>query len=159
MSFSFLYSTFVCPTEIIAFNDRIKEFEELGAQVFGISVDSEHSHLAWTNMPREQGGIGPLAIPLLSDLDKSISQKFGVLLDNGIALRGLFIMDPTGVVRQSTVNDLPIGRSVDEVLRLMKAIQFFDKNGEVCPANWTPGERTIIPNHKEAKKFFSENAA
>jgi alkyl hydroperoxide reductase subunit AhpC len=147
-------STFVCPTEIIAFNDRLSEFEELGATVIGISVDSEHTHLAWTRTPRTQGGVGPLSIPLLSDLDKSISQKFGVLLENGISLRASFIMDPIGVVRQATINDLPIGRSVDEILRLIQAIQYFDHNGEVCPANWTPGKKTIIPNHNEAKKYF-----
>lgn len=158
--FTILFSTFVCPTEITAFNDRLSEFEVLGATVLGISVDSEHTHLAWTRTPRNQGGVGPLSIPLLSDLDKSISQKFGVLLENGIALRASFIMDPTGVVRQATVNDLPIGRSVDEILRLIKAIQYFDHNGEVCPANWTPGEKTIVPNHKEAKKYFeSQNPA
>ena len=156
IKFLLVVSTFVCPTEIIAFNDRAKEFEALGAQVYGISVDSEHAHLAWSAVPRTQGGIGPLTIPLLSDLDKSISKKFGVLLDTGIALRGLFIIDPAGVVRQSTINDLPIGRSVDEVLRLIKAIQFFDKNGEVCPANWVPGSKTIVPKHKEAQAYFSQ---
>ena len=108
-------------------------------------------------MPRKEGGVGPLQIPLLSDLDKRISEKFGVLLESGVSLRGLFIMDPMGKVRQSSVNDLPIGRSVEEVLRLLKAIQFFDRNGQVCPANWTPGAKTIIPNHKEATAYFANS--
>lgn len=125
--------TFVCPTEIIAFSDRIKEFKDLNTEVVGVSVDSHFSHLAWSNTPRKQGGIGKIEYPLLADLTKKISDDYGVLLEeSGISLRGLFIIDPKQVVRQITINDLPVGRSVDETLRLIKAFQFTDKHGEVC---------------------------
>lgn len=124
--------TFVCPTEIISFSDRIKEFKELNTEVVGVSVDSHFSHLAWTNTPRKQGGIGKIEYPLLADLTKKVSRDYGVLLeDAGISLRGLFLIDPNQVVRQITINDLPVGRSVDETLRLIKAFQFVDKHGEV----------------------------
>lgn len=137
------HSTFVCPTELNAFSDRVGEFHEIGAEVYGISVDSEYSHLAWSQQPRKEGGLAPCNLPLIADLDKSIAVKFGVLHENSVALRGLFIMDPQGTVRSATINDLPIGRSVDETLRLLKAIQFFDQHGEVCPANWAPGAKTV----------------
>lgn len=124
--------TFVCPTEIIAFSDRIKEFRDLNTEVVGVSVDSHFSHLAWSNTPRKEGGIGKIEYPLLADLTKKISDDYGVLLDDaGISLRGLFIIDPQQVVRQITINDLPVGRSVDETIRLIKAFQFVDKHGEV----------------------------
>lgn len=124
--------TFVCPTEIIAFSDRIKEFKNLNTEVVGVSVDSHFSHLAWCNTPRKQGGIGKIEYPLLADLTKKVSSDYGVLLeDAGFSLRGLFIIDPNQVVRQITINDLPVGRSVDETLRLIKAFQFVDKHGEV----------------------------
>ncbi|KAJ1973047.1 cTPxI [Dimargaris verticillata] len=149
--------TFVCPTELVAFSDRHAEFEELNTQVVGISVDSEYSHLAWTNLPRSKGGLGNIKIPLIADLTKSIAQQYGVLLENdGVALRGLFIIDPHGNVRIQHVNDLPIGRSVDETLRLIEAIQFTEKHGEVCPANWTKGGSTIKPNPKESHEYFSK---
>merc|ERR1739838_145398 len=129
--------TFVCPTEIIAFSDRVDEFRKIGAEVIGTSVDSHFTHLAWTKTPRKEGGLGKMNIPLVSDLTKEISRNYGVLLeDQGITLRGLFIIDPQGVVRQITINDLPVGRSVDETLRLVQAFQYVDKNGEVCPAGW-----------------------
>ena len=147
--------TFVCPTEIIAFSDAIGQFEALGVQVLGCSVDSHYTHLAWRNTPRKQGGLGDIKYPLVSDLGKKISQDYGVLLPGGIALRGLFLIDKEGVVRHQVVNDLPLGRSVDEVVRLAKAWQFFEKNGEVCPANWKEGAATIKPNPKESQKFFS----
>jgi len=146
--------TFVCPTEIIAFSDRVAEFEKLGVQLLGASVDSHFSHFAWRNTPRHAGGIGEIAYPLISDLDKSISQSYGVLLPGGVALRGLFIIDKDGVVRQETVNDLPLGRSVDEVLRLVCALQHFEKHGEVCPANWSPGAKTIKPTPESSREFF-----
>jgi alkyl hydroperoxide reductase subunit AhpC len=145
--------TFVCPTELLAFHEQSKKFEDIGCKLVGCSIDSEYSHLAWSKVPRSSGGLGsPLSFPLLADITKSIASNFGVLLPSGIALRGLFIIDPKGVVRHSTINDLPIGRSVDEVLRTVQAIQFVDKNGEVCPANWTPGSATIQP--KQAEKYF-----
>lgn len=150
--------TFVCPTEIIAFSDRIKEFKDLNCEVVGVSVDSHFSHLAWTNLPRKQGGIGKIEYPLLADLTKKISSDYGVLLDEGISLRGLFIIDPNQVVRQITINDLPVGRSVDETLRLIKAFQFTEKHGQVCPANWDENKNnaTIKPDPKGSQEYFSK---
>merc|ERR1712142_271808 len=147
--------TFVCPTEIIAFSDRIAEFDAIDTQVIGVSTDSHFSHLAWINQPRKEGGLGGLSYPLLADFNKTISADYGVLVEEaGLALRGLFIIDPAGVVRQITVNDLPVGRSVDETLRLVKAFQFTDKHGEVRPANWTPEAKTIKPNPTDSKEYF-----
>ncbi len=151
--------TFVCPTEIIAFSDRAEEFSALGVQILGVSIDSHFTHLAWTDTPRDQGGIGKTAYPLVSDLNKQISRDYDVLLDSGIALRGLFLIDKTGLVRHQVVNDLPLGRSVDEALRMVKALQYFEKNGEVCPANWQEGSRTINPDVEKSKEFFSAEYA
>ena len=151
--------TFVCPTEIVAFSDRIEEFRKRGAEVIGVSVDSKFSHLAWVQTPRAQGGLGGLKYPLVSDLTKKISHDYGVLLDGGIALRGLFLIDKQGVVRAMTVHDLPLGRSVDEALRVLDALQFFEKHGEVCPADWKPGGATIKPGVKESKEYFQKTAA
>merc|ERR1712212_1132170 len=138
--------TFVCPTEIIAFSDRVDEFKAIGCEVVACSVDSHFSHLAWTEKSRKEGGLGTMKIPILSDLTKQISRDYGVLLeDEGISLRGLFVIDNKGILRQITVNDLPVGRSVDETLRLVQAFQFTDKHGEVCPAGWRPGSDTIVP--------------
>ncbi|XP_023339418.1 peroxiredoxin [Eurytemora carolleeae] len=149
--------TFVCPTEIIAFSDRIKEFSDIDCEVIGISTDSHFSHLAWINTPRKQGGLGGLNYPLVSDFNKTISRDYGVLIEEaGIALRGLFIIDPQGVVRQMSINDLPVGRSVDETLRLIKAFQFVEKHGEVCPANWTPDAPTIKPDPKGSLEYFDK---
>lgn len=146
--------TFVCPTEIIAFSERIKEFNDLGVEVIGVSVDSHFSHLAWRNVPRQQGGIGPIQYSLVADLDKQIARNYDVLLGDAVALRGLFLIDKDGVVRHQVVNDLPLGRSVDEALRMVQALQFFEKNGEVCPADWKEGKRTIKPGVDESKEFF-----
>ena len=141
--------TFVCPTEIISMSDRMDEFSVRNAQVLGVSVDSQFSHLAWRNTPRKQGGIGEITYPLVSDLDKSISRKYGVLVEKpGIALRGLFIIDKLGKIRHITINDLPLGRNVDEVLRVLDAIQFNEKYGEVCPANWKQGDKGMKPDQK-----------
>lgn len=143
-------------TEIIAFSDRSDEFRKLNTELVAVSVDSHYSHLAWNNQPRKAGGLGQLKIPLLSDLSKKISQDYGVLLEEpGIALRGLFLIDPKGIVRHITINDLPVGRSVDEVLRLVNAFQFVEKHGEVCPANWEPNKPTINP--KQASDYFEKN--
>lgn len=149
--------TFVCPTEIIAFSDRIKEFKELNTEVVGVSCDSQFSHLAWINTPRKNGGLGDLKYPLLADFKKDIAKAYNVLIEKeGVALRGSFIIDPTGIVRQITVNDLPVGRSVDEVLRLIKAFQFVDKHGEVCPANWNPEKPTIKPDPRGSQEYFKK---
>jgi alkyl hydroperoxide reductase subunit AhpC len=146
--------TFVCPTEIVAFSDRIAEFHGRGAEVIGVSVDSQYSHLAWIKTPRAEGGLGGLTYPLVSDITKQISRDYGVLLEGGVALRGLFLIDKQGVIRHVTVNDLPIGRSVDEALRVLDALQFYEKHGEVCPADWRPGAATIKPGVKESREYF-----
>lgn len=151
--------TFVCPTEIIAFSEQISEFENRNVQVIGVSVDSHFSHLAWRNTARAEGGIGDIAYPLLSDLSKEISEAYGVLLPDGVALRGLFLIDGEGVVRHQVVNDLPLGRNVDEALRMVDALQFYEKNGEVCPANWEVGKETIKPDVGESREFFSKEYA
>ncbi|KAM4721621.1 peroxiredoxin-1 [Rhinophrynus dorsalis] len=149
--------TFVCPTEIIAFSDRVEEFRKIGCEVIGASVDSHFCHLAWTNTSRKDGGLGPMKIPLVADTLRSISQDYGVLKeDEGISFRGLFIVDEKGILRQITINDLPVGRSVDETLRLVQAFQHTDKYGEVCPAGWTPGSDTIKPDVQKSKEYFSK---
>ncbi|CAF1175907.1 unnamed protein product [Adineta steineri] len=144
--------TFVCPTEIIAFSDRVQEFLDIECAVLACSTDSHFSHFAWITKERKMGGLGKMNIPLLSDKTMEISAKYGVLKeDEGIAFRGLFIIDTHGTLRQMTINDLPVGRSVDETLRLVQAFQFTDKHGEVCPANWKPGKKTINPNDKNTQ--------
>lgn len=147
--------TFVCPTEIIAFSNRIAEFEALGVQVLGCSVDSQYTHLAWRNTPRTEGGLGDIRYPLVADLDKKIAEAYDVLLPGGIALRGLFLIDREGIVRHQVVNDLPLGRSVDEALRVVKALQFFEQHGEVCPANWKEGDKTMKADPKGSREYFA----
>lgn len=138
--------TFVCPTEILAFSERINEFRKINSEVIACSIDSQFAHLAWINTPRKLGGLGNIDIPLLSDTSHKIAKEYGVYLDNlGHTLRGLFIIDTKGILRQITMNDLPVGRSVDETLRLVQAFQFTDSHGELCPANWKPGTYTINP--------------
>ncbi|XP_069460229.1 peroxiredoxin-2 isoform X2 [Ambystoma mexicanum] len=149
--------TFVCPTEITAFSDRAGEFRKLDCEVLACSVDSHFTHLAWTNVPRKEGGLGPMAIPLVSDLTHGIARAYGVLKEeDGIAFRGLFIIDNKGVLRQITINDLPVGRNVDEVLRLVQAFQYTDVHGEVCPEGWLPGGDTITPTVSKSKEYFSK---
>ncbi len=148
--------TFVCPTEIIAFSDRIADFHNRNTEVVGVSIDSQFSHLAWIQMPRAKGGLGELKYPLVADLTKKISADYGILLDDGVALRGLFIIDKEGIVRHITINDLPLGRSVDEAIRVLDALQHFEKHGEVCPADWKPGALTIKPGVKESKAYFEK---
>ncbi|KAG6433873.1 hypothetical protein SASPL_105492 [Salvia splendens] len=149
--------TFVCPTEITAFSDRHAEFEKLNTEILGVSVDSVFSHLAWVQTDRKSGGLGDLAYPLISDVTKSISKSYGVLIpDQGIALRGLFIIDKEGVIQHSTINNLAIGRSVDETLRTLQALQFVQDNpDEVCPAGWKPGEKSMKPDPKLSKEYFA----
>jgi peroxiredoxin (alkyl hydroperoxide reductase subunit C) len=152
--------TFVCPTELTSFSNAYEEFEELDTQVIGISVDSPHSHLAWTRLARDKGGVGQLSFPLLSDLNKDISKDFKVLVEDqsdelyGAALRGLFIIDGKGIIRSVQVNDAPVGRSVYETLRLIRAFKHTDLYGDVCPADWTPGDATIIPDHDMKEAYF-----
>jgi peroxiredoxin (alkyl hydroperoxide reductase subunit C) len=132
--------TFVCPTELVAFSERTADFNAAGAEVLGVSVDSVHTHLAWMRTPRSEAGIGDINYPLLGDVDKSVCESFDVLAAGGIALRGVFIIDPDGVVQSATVNNLPVGRNVGEVLRTLEAYQFVKESGSVCPANWTKGD-------------------
>jgi alkyl hydroperoxide reductase subunit AhpC len=149
--------TFVCPTEIIAFSERVAEFRKLNCELIACSTDSEYSHLAWVEKPRKTGGLGEIKIPLLSDKTYEISRAYGILKeDEGVAFRGLFIIDGKGILRQMTLNDMPVGRSVDEVLRLLQAFQFVDEHGEVCPANWKPGAASIKPTPKGSEAFFSQ---
>jgi peroxiredoxin (alkyl hydroperoxide reductase subunit C) len=148
--------TFVCPTEITAFSDRYSEFEKLDTEVIGVSIDSVFSHLAWVQTDRKSGGLGELSYPIVSDITKKISKSFGVLIpDQGIALRGLFIIDKQGVIQHATINNLGIGRSVDETLRTLQAVQYVQDNpDEVCPAGWKPGEKTMKPDSKLSKEYF-----
>jgi peroxiredoxin (alkyl hydroperoxide reductase subunit C) len=147
--------TFVCPTEICAISDRAAIFRELGAEIVGVSIDSKFSHYAWMQQPRNQGGIEGLKYPLLSDINKQMSRDYGVLSDEGVALRGLFLIDPDGVLQHATINNLAVGRNVDEILRVLQAFQYVREHGEVCPANWEPGRKTMIPDVHDAKAYFS----
>lgn len=148
--------TFVCPTEIIAFSESYEEFSKLKTEVLAVSVDSEFSHLAWIQTDRKEGGIGDINYPLVSDIKKEISIAYNVLdPEAGVALRGLFIIDPEGVIQYATVNNLSFGRSVEETLRTLKAIQYVQSHpDEVCPADWQEGDKTIIPDPKKSKVYF-----
>ena len=137
--------TFVCPSEIIAFDKKLDEFKKRKCEVIGISVDSQFTHLAWKNTPPDKGGIGNVKFPLVADLKKQISEQYGVLFDGAVSLRGLFLIDKGGIVRHALINDLPLGRNVDEALRMVDALQFTEKHGEVCPANWRQGEYGMKP--------------
>lgn len=148
--------TFVCPTEIVAFSDRSAEFSNIGCELLACSTDSQYTHLAWINTPRKQGGLGDMSIPLLADKSMKIARDYGVLdEETGIPFRGLFIIDRKQNLRQVTINDLPVGRSVDETLRLVQAFQFTDEHGEVCPANWKPGNKAMIADPHRAKEYFA----
>ena len=150
--------TFVCPTEITAFSDASERFKKLNAEVIGVSVDSKYSHLAWVNTPRGDGGLGPLKIPLVADMTKAISRDYGVLIEaDGTALRGLFVIDPDGRVAYQVVHDLNIGRNVGEVVRVLEALQYSKEHGEVCPANWTPGEDGMKEDVKGSKAWFKKH--
>lgn len=149
--------TFVCPTEITAFSDRYEEFKALGTEVLGVSVDSEFSHLAWIQTDRKSGGVGDLNYPLVSDIRKEISTAYNVLdPEAGVALRGLFIIDKDGIIQHATINNLAFGRSVEETLRTLQAIQYVQSHpDEVCPANWKPGEATMNPDPVKSKNYFA----
>lgn len=148
--------TFVCPTEIHAFQDKLAEFEKRGTQVIGVSTDSHFSHLAWLNTPKAHGGIEGVQYPLVADFTKTISRDYDVLVEGaGIALRGLFLIDKSGVVQHSVVNNLPLGRSIDEALRMVDALQFTEEHGEVCPANWHEGEKSMKPTQSGLDEYFS----
>ncbi len=149
--------TFVCPTEILAFSDAVKEFEARNTVVLGCSIDSKFSHWGWAQVDRKEGGIKGIQFPLVADLNKTIAQDYGVLLPAGIALRGLFIInaDANQTIRHITINDLPLGRNVDEVLRLLDAVDFSEEHGEVCPANWKKGDKAFKPTFDGLKQFAS----
>lgn len=151
--------TFVCPSEIIAFDAALAKFQAKNTQVLGVSVDSHFTHLAWKNTPRKQGGIGNVQYPLVADLTKKIARDYGVLLENpGVALRGLFLIDKAGVVRHALINDLPLGRSVDEALRMLDALQFTEEHGEVCPANWHAGDEAMKPSAEGVASYLAKHA-
>ena len=151
--------TFVCPTELCAFSDRIDAIRALGAEVVGVSIDSQFTHLAWTKQPRNDGGVRGIRYPLLADLKREMAHRYGVLTEQGVALRGLFVIDPDGVVQHATINNLSVGRSVDETIRVLQACQFVRANGEVCPADWRPGDNTITPDTDESKSYFARQHA
>lgn len=150
--------TFVCPSEILAHDHRLGEFESRGVKVVGVSVDSHFTHLAWKKTPTEQGGLGQVKFPLVADLTKQIAKDYGVLLPGGVALRGSFLIDQSGTIRHYVINDLPLGRNVDESLRMVDALQFHDQHGEVCPAGWKKGAAGMEATPDGVAKFLSEHA-
>lgn len=150
--------TFVCPSELIALDRRIPEFEARGVEVIGVSIDSQFTHNAWRNTPVDQGGIGPLKYTLAADVNHAICQAYGVEHPDGVAFRGAFLIDKEGQVRSQIVNDLPLGRNVDELLRLVDALQFHEEHGEVCPAGWNKGDQGMDASPDGVAKYLSENA-
>lgn len=149
--------TFVCPTELHAFQEKLDAFKKLNTEVLGCSVDSQFSHLAWLNTPKERGGIEGVKYPLIADINKTIARDYDVLIPNaGVALRGAFLIDEKGIVRQQTVNDLPLGRNVDEFIRLIEALQFHEEHGEVCPANWKKGDKAMRPDQQGLAAYFGK---
>ena len=149
--------TFVCPTELHAFQEKLDQFKKLNTEVLGVSIDSKFSHLAWLNTKRDDGGIEGVKYPLISDINKTIARDYDVLIPNdGVALRGAFLIDKTGKVRHQTVNDLPLGRNIDEFLRLVEALQYTEEHGEVCPANWKKGEKSMKTTQAGLKAYFKK---
>jgi len=150
--------TFVCPSEIIAFSKRVKKFREKNCEIIGISIDSKFTHKAWVDTPLNKGGVGKIDFPLISDLDKNISRNYNVLINESISLRATFLLDKSGIIRHYSVNDLPIGRNVDEYLRILDALQYIEKYGEVCPAGWTKGAEAIKTTSDGIKEYLTNNA-
>jgi peroxiredoxin 2/4 len=150
--------TFVCPTEIIAFSKKVAEFKKRNCEVIGVSVDSKYTHFAWRNTTPDKGGIGKIGYPLVADLSRSIARSYGVLHNEEKALRGLFLIDKEGVVRHAVVNDFPLGRNIDEAIRMVDALQYTEKNGEVCPANWTAGKEAMKETADSVAKYLAKNA-
>jgi alkyl hydroperoxide reductase subunit AhpC len=150
--------TFVCPTEITAFSDNVQKFRDLNCEVIACSVDSFFSHLAWTKQPRNEGGLGEINYPIIADINKTVSRDYEVLVEEaGIALRGLFLIDNNDVIQHATINNLSVGRNVEETLRLLEAYQFTATHGEVCPAGWTKGADTMKPDPKGSQEWFQKN--
>ncbi len=150
--------TFVCPSEILAFDRRLGEFKAKNCDVIGVSVDSKYTHLAWKNTAVEDGGIGNIQYPLVQDLNKAIARSYGILFNESVALRGLFLIDPHGKIRHAIINDLPFGRNVGEALRMVDAVQFFEAHGEVCPANWQEGEDGMKPTREGVADYLAKHA-
>ena len=147
--------TFVCPTELHAFQEKLDTFRQLNTEVLGVSVDSAHCHHAWLRTPKNSGGIQGVTYPLIADINKTIARDYDVLLhDAGVALRGAFLIDKEGIVQHQTINNLPLGRNVDEFVRLTESLQFTEEHGEVCPANWQKGEKSMKPNQEGLKEYF-----
>lgn len=151
--------TFVCPSEIIAFDKALDRFREKNCEVIGVSIDSQFTHWAWKNTPVNEGGIGKIRYPLVADLDKKISRQYGVLLPEGIALRGTFLIDKEGIIRHAVINDLPLGRSVEETLRMVNALQFHEQHGDVCPANWKEGEDAMKPTAEGVADYLAKHSS
>lgn len=150
--------TFVCPTEILEFNKKLPEFKKLNIEIIGVSTDSHHSHLAWKNQPVKEGGIGNVQYPLVSDFSKSISTEYGVLMEGkGMALRGSFLIDKKGVLQHAVINNLNLGRNIDEMVRMVEALQFTEQHGEVCPANWTKDKEAMKADQKGLKEYFGKH--
>ena len=149
--------TFVCPSEIIAFDKKLEEFKKRNTEVIAVSIDSQFSHFAWKNTEPKAGGIGNVQFPLVADLSKNISRDYGVLFDESIALRGLFLIDKEGVVRHSVINDLPLGRNIEEALRMVDALQFFEEHGDVCPANWQSGDDAMNPSSEGVAEYLAKH--
>jgi len=150
--------TFVCPSEIIAFDKRIEAFRSKNCEVVGVSVDSKFTHFAWKNTTVDNGGIGNIQYPLVADLNKNISRSYGILFNEAVALRGLFLIDTKGVIRHSIINDLPLGRSVDEALRMLDALQFVETHGDqVCPANWKEGDDAMNPTAEGVASYLAKH--
>jgi len=151
--------TFVCPSEILAFNKKLDEFKKRNTEVIGVSIDSKFTHLAWKNTPVEDGGIGNIQYPLVSDLNKNIAKEYGILFNESVALRGLFLIDTKGVIRHAVINDLPLGRSVAEALRMVDALQFVETHGDqVCPANWQEGDEAMKPTEEGVALYLAKHA-
>ncbi|CCQ72386.1 peroxiredoxin [Magnetospira sp. QH-2] len=151
--------TFVCPSEILAFDHRVAAFEERNTKVIGVSVDSHFTHLAWKNTPTNEGGLGQVKFPMVADLTKSICEDYGVVVEGaGIAYRGSFLIDTDGNVRHQVINDLPLGRNVDEMIRMVDALQFHEEHGEVCPAGWNKGDSGMTATPDGVAKYLSDHA-
>ncbi len=150
--------TFVCPSELLAFDHRKAEFEKRGVEVIGVSIDSHFSHNAWRNTPVDKGGIGQVNYTLVADMTHSICQAYDVESEGGVAFRGSFLIDEDGVVRHQVVNDLPLGRNVDEMIRMVDALAFHQEHGEVCPAGWTEGDKGMVASPEGVASYLAENA-
>ena len=149
--------TFVCPSEIIAFSNRVEKFKERGVNVIGVSIDSQFTHFAWKNTPVDQGGVGDIQFPMVADIDKSITRSYDILLNESVALRGSFLIDKNHTIRHAVINDLPLGRNVDELLRMVDALLFHEEYGEVCPAGWQKGDEGMKADSKGVASYLAKH--